>query len=182
MRYFELTDDVHVPTRWHLGEVVDGEARAPRLHAGLRFPGGTLHVGISRPGMPLDFSLTSFAVPIARVSLADAFEQVAGADVQRLPVMVDGATGFEVLNVVRVVRCLDESRSQFLKWTERDHRADLAGQYRMVTRLKVVGPEIPVGVHAFRIEAWPIALVVSEQLKAAMEHAGCLGAKFEEVT
>ena len=40
-----------------------------------------------------------------------------------------------VLNSLRVLRCIDEERSEFVKWTKQDHRADLAGQYRQITKL-----------------------------------------------
>jgi hypothetical protein len=87
-----------------------------------------------------------------------------------------------VLNSLRVVRCLDEGRSEFIKWTEDDHRADLAGQYRQVTKLVLERSAIPVDAHFFRIDGWLVALVVSEVVKDAMERVGCFGAKFIEVS
>jgi hypothetical protein len=77
--------------------------------------------------------------------------------------------------------CLDEKRSEFTKWTKNDHRADLAGQYRMVTRLRILTEQVPRDAHFFRVEGWRIALIVSEGVKEAMERVGCLGAKFVEV-
>jgi hypothetical protein len=77
---------------------------------------------------------------------------------------------------------LDENRSQFTKWTVNDHRPDLAGEYRMVVNLKVVGSAIPSDAHIFRIKGWLVGLIVSDKVKRAMELAGCLGAKFAEVT
>lgn len=182
MRYFELTDDVHVPNRWHLGEVSSKDGNKPRLRVGMPFPGGGLHTEAFRPGDALPFSLSSFAVPIVGVSLSEAIVRVADGDVQRLPVEIYGSPGFEVLNVLRVVRCLDERRSEFVKWTAQDHRADLAGQYRMVTRLRLDPGAIPADAHAFRVEGWLIALIVSERVKDAMEAVGCLGARFAPVT
>jgi hypothetical protein len=35
-----------------------------------------------------------------------------------------------VLNAVRVVSCLDEGESEFIKWKAHDHRPDFLGQYR----------------------------------------------------
>lgn len=183
-KYFRLLDDVHVAGRWHLGEVLRHDSDLPfELWAGAPVPAeGLFHVQITHSGVALDFSLTSFAVPVANSKLAMAIESVAGGDLQRLPVMIPGHEGFELLNSVRVIRCLDERRSEFVKWTEKDHRADLAGQYRMVTKLRIVAPEVPAGAHFFRVDGWPIALVVSEQVKNSMQIAGCLGAKFEDVT
>lgn len=183
MRYFELLDDVTVPQRWQLGEVRAQDGTEPRLRVGIRQPDvGPLEAEVTKPGRVLDFSLTSFAVPIAAASLANAIVAIAGSDVQCLPVNVAGQAGMLALNVVRVVRCIDETRSEFLKWTARDHRADLAGQYRQVTRLVVDPASIPADARFFRPEGWLVALVVSERVKAAMERAGCLGAKFVEVS
>ncbi len=121
-------------------------------------------------------------MPIARSLLATAIEGVADGDVQRLPLSAGDHDGFEVVNALRVIKCLDEGRSEFMKWTVNDHRADFAGQYRMVTNLKVKSDAIPDGAHVFRMEGWLVALIVSETVKLAMENAGCFGAKFVEVT
>lgn len=183
MRYFDLSDDVTIPKRWHLGDVTTQQGDEPRLRAGLRREGrDPIATTLDVPGRELEFCLTSFAVPVARSSLATAIEAIADGDVQRLPLSIPGHDGFEVVNALRVIKCLDESRSEFMKWTTNDHRADLAGQYRMVTNLKVLPAAIPDDAHVFRIEGWLVALIVSEPVKVAMEKAGCFGAKFVEVT
>jgi hypothetical protein len=62
--FFRLVDDVHIAERWHLGEVIEnGSSR--ELWNGNPLEGGqSLGVTVDRPGKPLDFSLTSFAVPV----------------------------------------------------------------------------------------------------------------------
>lgn len=182
MRYYRLLDDVHVPGRWHLGELTDSAGGVVDLDGGVELTPGEIRCPISRPGVPLDFTLTSFNAPVARTPLANRMRTVADGDVQWLTLSIPGHHGFEGANVLRVLDCLDESRSEWIKWTEKDHRADLAGDYRSVTRLRVDGTRIPEGAHIFRIERWLIGVVVSEVMKAAMEEAGCLGAKFLEVT
>lgn len=86
-----------------------------------------------------------------------------------------------VVNALRVVRCLDEKRAEFVKWTKQDHRSDLAGQYRQITRLVLDAAAIPADTHLFRIEGSLVELVVSETLKQRMEAVGCLGAQFVEL-
>jgi len=180
--FFRLNDEEEVPGRWHLGEVRTLAGEEPRLRAGLHFNGADrLVAGVSRAGRVLDFCLTSFAVPVASAALARAVSEAADGDVQCLPVEVASQAGMVVLNAVRVVRCLDESNSEFIKWTAQDHRADLAGQYRQVTKLILDEAAIPVDAHFFRVEGWLVALIVSEQVKDAMERAGCRGARFTEV-
>ena len=182
MHYFELLDDMTVPGRWHLSSIHTTDGGEPRLRGGIGCSDESLRTEVSHPGVELDFCLTSFAVPVARCPLAAAMETVADGDVQRLPIFIPDHEGFEVVNVLRVIKCLDETRSEFIKWTVNDHRSDLAGQYRQVTRLKVRGEVIPSDVHVFRIEGWLVGLVVSEMVRQAMEKTGCLGAKFVEVT
>lgn len=76
---------------------------------------------------------------------------------------------------------LDEARSEFIKWTEHDHRADLAGEFRQVTKLVLARDTIPDDAHFFRIAGWEVALIVSEEVKSAMERVGCFGAEFIEL-
>jgi len=184
IKYFRLLDDVHVPGRWHLGELFDQSNTVPlNLKIGERWPEGVLpQVEITHSGVVLDFFLTSFAWPIANTKLAEAIAHFAGKDLQRVPVAIPGYQGFEILNSVRIIKCLDEQHSEFMKWTKEDHRADLAGQYRMVTRLKIEAVKLPADAQFFRIEGWRIALIVSEQIKDTMEAHGCKGATFQDVT
>ncbi len=181
-RYFRLFDDITVPKRWHLGAATLADATEARLRAGLCFEFSEApNIPVTHAGRPLDFTLTSFAVPVANGRLADAVNAVAGADVQSVPVGIVGHDGMIVLNALRVLRCLDEGHSEFLKWTKQDHRADLADQYRQITKLVLDGAAIPHDVHIFRIEGSLVELVVSEAVKDAMERVGCLGAKFLEL-
>lgn len=182
MRYFKLLDDVQIPRRWHLGDVVTSTGFTPRLRVGLRCDDDDLAAEPGTQGLPLEYSLTSFAVPIVSEHLSAEICGIAGEDVQRLPVNIPEVYGYDVLNILRVVDCLDEARSEYIKWKEEDHRADLAGQYRSVTRLRVDHERIPEDAHIFRIERWPIGIVVSEGMKAAMEEVGCFGARFLEVS
>jgi hypothetical protein len=182
MRYYELFDDVAVPKRWHLGDVTLPDGTEPAFLDGVHFDrAGPLSAVETRPGRVIDFSLTSFAVPVATHQLAEVVASVAGPDVQCIPVNVANQRDMVVLNSVRVIRCLDERSSEFIKWTKRDHRADLAGQYRQVTKLVLDPTAIPANAHFFRIEGWVVALIVSEAVKDAMEAAGCVGAKFFDV-
>lgn len=180
-RFYQLRDQVFTG-RWHLGEVTRADGTEPRLRAGSHFNGeGTLFASVTHPGMVLEFCLTSFAVPVASGVLARVVSSAAGPDVQCIPVTIDGNPGMYVLNVVRVVRCLDESRSEFLKWTDRDHRADLAGQYRQVTKLAIDPDAIPSDAHFFRISGWEVAIILSQDVKEAMERVGCVGAEFRDL-
>lgn len=162
-----------------MAEVLLPGGAEPPLDAGIPLnDSGPLTGRVSHAGRVLDFSLTSFSVPVVTARLAEAVSKIAGADVQCLPVGIAGQSGMMVINTVRVIRCLDERRSEFIKWTKDDYRADLAGQYRQVTKLVLDPTSVPVNAHCFRVEGWLVALIVSEEVKEAMESVGCMGAKF----
>ncbi|OJH39861.1 hypothetical protein [Cystobacter ferrugineus] len=77
-RYFDLSDDVHVAGRWHLGTPIDASGQA---HGSWLFMRGEpvqvkggLRVPLYRPGKPLDFSLADAgAIPVVHVKVASLF-------------------------------------------------------------------------------------------------------------
>lgn len=184
MQLFRLTDDVHISGRWHLSEIMAGDrdtSNAFKRGCATELT-GPLWACVSREGRALEFTLTSFAVPVVSRPLAAAISGVSGQDVQRVPLEVPGVGEYEILNTTKIVRCLDETRSSFVKWKAIDHRADLAGQYREVSKLVINPNLVPGDTQVFRIEGWRIGLVVSERVRSVMGAVGCLGAHFEEVT
>ena len=179
MQYFRLIDDIEIPRRQHLGEILRGIRPAVDLLSGTRVDvSEPLSVEITHFGRPLAFYLTSFGVPVATSALCAVVSQIADPDVQVIPITVAGQGGHSVLNCTRTVACVDDSRSEFIKWTSGDHRPERAGEYRAIPRLVLDEERIPNDVVFFRIRGWRVVLVVSEQLKKAMLEHGCLGAKF----
>jgi hypothetical protein len=183
MRYFRLLDDLLIPGRWHLGNVsLGGVDKKVVFDSRQVLEVDDYEIEVSRDGRSLEFSQTSFGIPVARDGLALEIEGVAGHDVQLLACQIFGAGGFTILNCVRQVMCLDEERSTFDKWGDADSRPDLIGHYRTVYDLKVNAAQVPDDAHLFRISKWPVALIVSQTLKEAMEAADCFGARFLDVT
>src|SRR4051812_9017575 len=125
MRRFLLRDDVEMVGRWTLSDpMTDQGCDSFIFRRGKAVYIGEPVIEVQIPGLPLDFSMTVLDVPIATAKLAQRIATVAGSDVQRVPVLLRGQEGHEALNALRVVRCLDESRSEFIKWTEPDNRPD----------------------------------------------------------
>jgi hypothetical protein len=183
VQYFRLTDDMEIPGRWHLGQIFDTDRSRDDFLKGVEVASSdALSAEITHSGRPLDFCLTSFAVPIAIGELGAAIRTCAGIDLQRLPVRILPGRAYEVLNATRNIACLDEQRSEFMKWLPGDHRSDLVGQYKMVPRLILDPARVPADAHFFRVAGWVVALVVSQRMKDAMETKGCFGAKFHLVT
>ncbi len=185
MRYFDLCDDMSTRQRhrWHVGEIVLPDGTEPRLSAGMLLEDTRpLRADVYHVGHVLDFCHTTFGVPIATQELADAIKSIVKSDVQCIPITISGQVGRIVLNALRLIRCIDEQRSEFQKFTQDDPvRPDLAGHYRSVPKIVLQRSAIPADAQFFRIEYWEVVLVVSESVKTAMERVGCNGAKFIEL-
>jgi hypothetical protein len=183
VRYFQLVDDVHVPGRWHIGDVSASSEPVPDLLSKQRLATDiALSAPVSHRGRVLEFCLNSFGVPVAKRTLADVIKAEAGTDVQVVPIIIVGNQqhdGFAIPHCLRSVECLDEAKTDFIKWTSKDHRPELAGQYRMVINLAIDPRKVPPDAHFFRVLGWPVALIVSQAVKEVMEKTGCVGAKFD---
>jgi hypothetical protein len=139
------------------------------------------NIPIHHDGPRLDFTLTSFGVPVVTDRLSHVIAASAGGEAQLIPCRVGGEPGFVIPHTLNRVKCVDEDRSVFEKWTTESFRPDLAGQYCRVDKLVVRGDLIPSGANFFRIWGWEVLLIVSETMKQAMEAAGCHGAVFVPV-
>jgi len=185
-RYFELTDDMDFPHRWHLRTPVNEQGQkvdpwqffdSRRLH-----PQGEIRFPVKPSGHPFDFSLASFSIPVVNSRCVQVFERLGIQDVQFLPARVEGHTEpYFILNTLRAIRCIDDARCREARyWTPEDGQPEKVGQYHVVSGLRI-DPTKVGSVHIFRTWGWTVALIVSEKLKLAMEQAGITGPDFVEV-
>jgi hypothetical protein len=184
--YFRLYhDDQRFGDQWFL--------RGPRAADGVEiepwsFTEGLPYLGprpvtleVRQPGKSVGFSLGAFNMPIVSKTVGETVRRVAPNAAEYFSVVIDGASSeFEILNAVCLVDCLDESRSEFTRWEQSDNRPEKLGQYRMISTMRI-DPERVSGHRLFRIAGWPLALVVSDSLKAALEDIPSLGVVFESV-
>ena len=180
-KYYRLNDDVRISRRWHLGEILSRDGDFPDLLDCVPCGFTELEAEVSQAGRALEFCQTSFAVPVAGDALADTIKLAAGTDVECVPLRVDKKAGFKAINVLRKLSCVDEKRSQFVKWTAQDHRPDRIGQYHEISDLTIDLSHVPRDVNIFRLWGWNVVLVVSERIKDEMGRAGCFGALFENL-
>jgi hypothetical protein len=186
-RYFDLSDDVHLVGRWHLGTPINA---AGQEHGSWLFMRGEpaqvqgrLRVPLYRPGKPLDFSLADAgAIPVVHAKVASLLKELAPEDVQLFPVEIDGHPDhFCLVNVTRLVRCIDDEASKEVEyWTPEDGRPEKTGKYRAVAGMRI-DPSKVGDAKIFRPWGWTIALIVSEEIKEALEHIGATGTKFKQV-
>jgi hypothetical protein len=189
-RYFRMLDDVTVPGRWFLCDPVDGkgndlwwcfsEGKPVQVERPVR-----VHFNAhAKRGSPIDYcELDGDPVPVVHVRVASMLAELASSDVQLIPV---GLEGFPdqlcILNVTRVIDCIDDAASEYVKrYTPGDAEvfADKVGEYSSVRGLRIDRERVG-DARIFRTWGW-IAIIVSAEIKEALERLGTTGVRFEEV-
>ncbi|MFL5358535.1 imm11 family protein [Archangium sp.] len=184
--YFELMDDRRPQPRWHLGCPLDEQGQeidpwqfkhGKWLELGCvpRFP-------LDVPGHSLDYCWAAFAIPVVHERVVRLFERLGVRDVQFIPVQVDGHPGpYFILNALRIIRCIDDARSRRVEyWAPEDEQPEKLGQYRVVSGMRIDPTQVG-DARVFRPWGWRVALIISEDLKQAMESEGITGTRFIEV-
>ncbi|RKH12925.1 hypothetical protein D7V97_07015 [Corallococcus sp. CA053C] len=185
-RYFELSDDVTLSGRWHLDDPVDAqghELEDPRLfNRGQSVQvEGRLRIPVEHPGQALDFTQTALLVPVVHVRVAKLFAELAPEDVQLIPADIEGQPDqFLVLVATKRIRCIDEQRSQVQFWTADDGVPEKVGKYYAVDDLHIDTTQVG-SAKVFRPEGWAGTLIVSEDLKHALERLRATGVRFTPV-
>ena len=187
MRYFKLSEDVYVPGRWELGTPIG--AQGQELGSPVFLQGapvdvdGLIRIPLYRPGKPLDFSLADAgAVPVVHSRVGALLAELAPNDVQLFPVEVETQREpYLLVNVIRIVKCIDDRASEEVSfWTEEDGLPEKVGTYFSVAGLRIDPTQVREA-KVFRTWGWHIALVVSEEIKEALERIGVTGTTFKEV-
>ena len=113
--------------------------------------------------------------------VATVFAKLAPGDVQLIPVDIKGQPDqYLVVVATRLIRCIDEKASTARFWTPDDGTPDKVGKYWAVDDMRI--DKATVGnTKVFRPEGWEVTLIVSEEIKDALERMGATGPKFEEV-
>jgi hypothetical protein len=184
-RFFELADDVTVPHRWHLA--------MPRDRQGLKVNDeqftcgapvhveGRLSIPMESAGKPLDFTEAGISIPVVHVRVASLFAELAPDDVQLIPVDVEGQPDqYLILVATRLIRCIDEKASRIRLWTHENGIPEMIGKYASVRDMRIDKAKVG-GAQVFRPEGWEVTLIVSGEIKDALERMGATGTRFEEV-
>ncbi|MFY2556591.1 imm11 family protein [Corallococcus terminator] len=186
-RYFRLKPAMQ-SGKWSLDEPLDEQGREPEdfreFTSGRPVQvSGRLAIPIDEPGRWLDYSTAGAGMtPVVHVRVATLFAELAPDDVQLIPVDVKGCPDeYLILVATRLVRCIDDEASEeVLYWKPEDERAEKLGQYRSVYGLRIDRSKVG-DAKVFRTWGWSGVLIVSEDIKAALERAKVSGAEFEEV-
>ncbi|MFP2909545.1 imm11 family protein [Pyxidicoccus sp. 3LFB2] len=186
-RFFDLAENVQTGN-WYLSDPVDEhgqEVEDPwmfRAGRPLRIE-GRLTMPVDQPGRPLDFSNAGVgATPVVHVKVASIFSEMAPDDVQLIPVDIQGYPDqYLILVSTRLIRCIDEQASREVRFWKPEHgQPEKVGQYRSVSGMRIDRARVGK-VKVFRTWGWKIALIVSEDIKQALERVKATGVKFTEV-
>ncbi|RKG96063.1 hypothetical protein D7V97_36145 [Corallococcus sp. CA053C] len=186
-RFFELEADLH-EGNWYLDDPADtnsievdnpwmfGEGKPVHVTDRLRVP-------ILEPGKPQDFSLAGVGLtPIIHVKLANVLMEKAADDVQLIPVDIPKHPDQYVLLVAtKLIRCINEQASEEIRFWEAKHgQPERIGEYHSVYGMRIDKSKVG-NAQLFRPWGWKVALIVSEDLKTALERTGPTGMRFIEV-
>jgi hypothetical protein len=184
--FFELCpNDERFPNRWFLRapRTANDEEIDPRdFTESVPYLGPVLaKVPLRQCGVEVNFTFASFEMPVVSKSVGEIIRRVAPDSAEYFPSAVDGTSrDYEIMNATCRLECLDEERSEFTMWTEEDERPEMMGHYRMISTIRI-DPARAAGHHLFRNARWPLALLVSDTLKAAIEDIPNLGIVFKSV-
>jgi len=185
-RYYDFLDEKEIPGRWYLKVPIGpaGWVNPEQFVSGTGpvNPEGPLKIGFRRPGDPLDYTMADRGMPVASERAAAVFREIAGKDVELVPLEVEGRSEqYYIVNAIRTADCVDEVRSEEVsRFGPEDGRPDLLGEYRSI-RLLRIDPSRTGGLDIFRVRKFEVALIVSERLKEALERANLTGLYFKPV-
>ena len=104
---------------------------------------------------------------------AEVLAPLIGDVIELLPLAYDGPGRFHVVNLLDIVDCLDEQRSNLARYSDGDI---------MIVYKYAFKPGTTDGHHLFKCKQCMIHHLVSAEFKALVEKTGLVGAYFTPVT
>jgi hypothetical protein len=181
--YFRLSFDPERWPRWFPGEPrsEQGEEVDARTFTSCsRYTRGALVLPTDAAGPRSPITFGPFDLPVVDVSVGEKFFRLAGDDVQLVSAAVEDGNVY-ILNALRSVECIDETRTMGETWSPEAGRPDKIGEYRTVLRL-FIDPVRARGAHVFRPTGWHVALIVSSEMAARLDDRELGGTRLEPVT
>ena len=183
MQYYRLYTEIAYPNRWYLGDInvnddwifIKGQPLDENEFKNLT-------VKVYQKGSEMDFTETNvFTAPVVSEKFTEWLYEYMD-EVQLLPVKIHNTSQRYFIMVVKnKIDCVDESKSSFTKFKKGDAvRPDLAGDYSSFKILKI-NPTI-VDKSIFRLDKFPLYIIVNESLKNKLEKACITGVKFKLIS
>lgn len=188
MDYYEILDELYIPKkRWFLGSInFDGEWDFWKYVSPgkLDIPQKELFVTTRKKGLPLDFTMADFELPIINEKVKNLINQ---EELQFIPVKLEAdpnsKINYYLMVVNKEVECVDESKSVFVKWLKNDPiRPDKTGEYKSFEKLILNPVDIPKEANIFRLKKYDLVIVISEKLKRLLEENKVSGVQYKKIT
>lgn len=175
MDYYILWQDMSIEDQWFLDEPTtrDGE-QIEGWHFTMGRPyDGPLPLICKRyqNGKEMPISFGGLDTPYMRKDLANAVASVDPASVQRIPVSVENATAeYEIVNPIVVVDAIHAS-SEIERFSDDEIERDpeLGTRLKSVWKLVLDRSRIPNGCQVFRLRHSLTDIIVSDEIKKAIE-------------
>lgn len=131
-----------------------------------------IEVTVCHSGRALDYELTSTGASVLSERLRDIISRVCSDQVEFVPIEVIGELGRRfVLNALHIVRCIDETKSSVRYCGEEQKLIDPKRRIESIWNMHLLLESI-AHLHIFRPIDWPVALIVSDDLRQAILKAG----------
>lgn len=158
------------------GEPLDESTLVQCIPCRARLP---LRYEARKGGRVYDWNWGLFLLPIIRSAIAEQLLEVAGADVELVPLEVPGVEEpMSVVNILSRPDCVDELRSaEVRRFTAADGDPERVGKYKWVGGL-IVDPLRVGGANLFRVAGYEIAMVASRRFVDVARRAAWTGIDF----
>ena len=124
---------------------------------------------IEEDGDRIEFNFTlGEGVPIVSSRVAETLAEIAGGNVERIPVTVEGdGRDWEIINPLPHLDAIDHSKSHVCYYPLSHSDATRAGMPQSVDHL-ILDPTKIHGEHLFRLKEWVVILIASERVLDAL--------------
>jgi len=186
-KYYRINFDPELENQWFLGAPVDEsgkEIAGWHFTMGKRWEGEeTLSMSVGKKGVELSFSFGSLDMPVIREDLLNLLMPILPlGEVQLIPVTVKGSKNkFYIFNALRLIDCIDESKSDFDLYVPSEDDDDSNRKYECIYKL-IIDTDKTMGAIVFRHFDWDVALIVHEKIKKICEKNKIIGLQFTPVT
>jgi len=119
-------------------------------------------------------------MPVMRTEIANRFKNFISSDIQRIPVLINGTDGFEILNCLTVVDAINEDKSSLKKIDSNDDAFKRGQRYSYIVDLVINSMNV-TGLRIFRLRNWELPLIVNEEFKNAIVRGEVTGLGFTKI-
>jgi hypothetical protein len=142
-----------------------------------------LQISVLKTGAKRDVTFDiATSAPVLSARAAQILRSLGDEDIELISARVEGeADEYFVMNVLSLVKCLDEEKTQLVeKWTTDSYRPDRTGEYKRLWGI-VIDPAPAIGRKFFRLWGSRQHIITSRAVKEIFEREGMTGVRFSDV-